>query len=324
MKQLNPLWIQLAFRSRYRTNALQEKRHLYSMRSAFHIFTVACLFCALCITSGQRAGREIPSRFMDRIDAEEGARRLADFRGQRLEGDFCFEFELEHKPRRQRTVRYKGIMWGTWNDIGPLTRVLISTPEDQRIDAVGIPHEVDLIIQNGEFPEAWIRHSLESEYKRVDGVAIFEPILPEILYSPFDLQMPFIYWQDFVYEGPALFGVSRVVQKFLMIAPNDSASKIRGIDSVRVCLDDTYNALWRIETMNEDDSVSSRFTVESFKKVQNQYIVKRITLTDYPEKNRTTFNVRKASVGVSLSHEIFNPHSSQKKDLIAPLSMENF
>ena len=282
------------------------------MRSALCIFAVAGFFCALCTTSGQRAGREIPSRFMDRIDFEEGARRLADFRRQRLEGDFCFEFELEHKPRRKPTVRYKGIMWGTWNDIGPLTRVLISTPEDQKTDEVGIPHEVDLIIQNGAFPEAWIRHSSDSEYKRVDGVAIFEPILPGILYSPFDLQMPFIYWQDFVYEGPALFGVSRVVQKFLMIAPKDSASQTQGIVSVRVCLDDTYNALWRIETMNEDDSVRSRFTVESFKKVQNQYIVKRITLTDYPAKDRTTFNVEKASVGISLSHEIFNPNPSQK------------
>jgi len=284
------------------------------MRSAFCIFAVAGFFCALCTTSGQRAGREIPSRFMDRIDAEEGARRLANFRRQRLEGDFCFEFELEHKPRRKRTIRYKGIMWGTWNDIGPITRILISTPEDQIIDAAGISNDVDLIIQNGEFPEAWIRHSSESEYKSVDGVAIFEPILPGILYSPFDLQMPFIYWKNFVYEGPALFGVSRVVQKFLMIAPKDSASQIRGITSVRVCLDDTYNALWRIETINKDDSVASRFTVESFKRIQDQYIVKRITLTDYPTKDRTTFNVKKASVGISLSYEMFDPYPVYKKD----------
>ena len=283
------------------------------MRSALCIFVVAGFYCALCTTSGQRAGREIPSRFMDRIDPVEGARRLADFRKQRLEGDFCFEFELEHKPRRKRTVCYNGIMWGSYNDIGPVTRVLISSPEDQRVDATGIPNEVDLIIQNGELPEAWIRHSSESEYKRVEGVAIFEPILPGILYSPFDLQMPFIYWKNFVYEGPALFGASRVVQKFLMIAPKNSASQIQGITSVRTCLDNTYNALLQIETINEDDSVASRFTVESFKKIQDQYIVKRITLTDYPTKDRTTFNVKKASVGISLSNEMFIPYSSEKK-----------
>ncbi len=292
-------------------------------RSVLCSLTVAGLFCALCTMNGERAGREMPSRFMDQIDDEEGARRLADFRRQRLDGDFCFEFELEHKPRHERTVRYEGIMWGTWNDFGPVTRVLISTPEAKRVLAVGVREIVDIIIQNGIHPQAWIRHSLDAEYKRVDGLAIFDPILPGVLYSIFDLQMPFIYWQDFVYEGPTLFGVSRIVQKFLMLAPEDSASKVRGIAAVRLGLDDNYNALLRIETIDEDELVSSRFNVESFKKVQGQYIVKRITLTDYPTKDRTTFNVKKASVGISLSHEIFDPYASQKNDRIAPSIIEN-
>lgn len=301
----------------------QENGTFIFKRPALYSFAVAGLFCALITTNGQRAGREMPSRFMDRIDAEEGARRLSDFRRQRLEGDFCFEFELEHKPRRARTELYKGIMWGSWNDLGPVTRVLIPASKDQKSISAGAPQMVDLIIQNGEHPEAWIRHTPDSVYKRVEGRAIFEPILPGILYAPFDLQMPFIYWKDFVYEGPALFGVSRVVQEFLMLAPEDSASALRGIASVKVGLDDTYNALWRIETINEDDSVASRFTVESFKKIQDQYIVKRITLTDYPTKDRTTFNVKKASVGISLSHEIFDPNAPQKKVLFAPPSMKN-
>ena len=301
----------------------QENGTFIFKRSALYSFAVAGLFCALITATGQRAGREMPSRFMDRIDAEEGARRLSDFRRQRLEGDFCFEFELEHKPRRARTELYKGIMWGSWNDLGPVTRVLIPASKDQKSISAGAPQMVDLIIQNGEHPKAWIRHTPDSVYKRVEGRAIFEPILPGILYSPFDLQMPFIYWKDFVYEGPALFGVSRVVQEFLMLAPEDSASALRGIASVKVGLDDTYNALWRIETINEDDSVASRFTVESFKKIQDQYIVKRITLTDYPTKDRTTFNVKKASVGISLSHEIFDPNALQKKVLFAPPSMKN-
>ena len=71
-------------------------------------------------------------------------------------------------------------------------------------------------------------------------------------------------------------------------------------------MDDTYNALWRVEVVHDDESVHSRFAVESFKKVQEQYIVKRITLTDYPGKDRTTFDVVDASVGLKLDEALFD------------------
>jgi hypothetical protein len=65
-------------------------------RSAVCGLTVAGFFCAYlqgnCPSASWAA--KVPSRFMERIDAEEGAQRLAAFRRQRLEGDFCFEFEL--------------------------------------------------------------------------------------------------------------------------------------------------------------------------------------------------------------------------------------
>ena len=96
-------------------------------RSAVCGLTVAGLFCAYLQAPAQvRLGGERASRFMERIDAEEGAQRLAAFRRQRLEGDFCFEFELAHKPRRGRTIPYAGIMWGSWNESGPITRFRVS------------------------------------------------------------------------------------------------------------------------------------------------------------------------------------------------------
>lgn len=259
---------------------------------------------------------------MDRIDAEEGARRLADFRLQRLDGDFCFEFELEHKPRRARTVRYEGIMWGSWNELGPVSRFRVSQQSGDRVQSVHAPEAVELIIQNGVVAQAWIRRPGDTDFRRLEGEALFAPILPGLLYSPFDLQMPFIYWENFVYEGPSLIGASRVAQQFLMLPPEGSASAERGIAGVRVGLDDIYNALWRIEIMNTEGDVVSRFAVESFKKVQKQYIVKRITLTDYPSKGRTTFDVEKAAVGISVSSDFFDPYSALPADLFVPEGME--
>jgi len=291
-------------------------------RSAVYGLSVAGLFCACISLSAQRAGGEKPSRFMERIDAAEGAQRLDAFRQQRLDGDFCFKFELEHKPRRARTVRYEGMMWGSWNELGPVTRFRVSPPSDKVAEALNSPEVVELIIQNGESPQAWIRRSDDEAFKLITGEALFEPILPGLLYSPFDLQMPFVYWDDFIYEGPTLIGATRVAQQFLMQPPAGSASVARGIAGVRVGLDDTYNALWRIEVIDTEGAVASRFAVESFKKVQEQYIVKRITLTDYPSKDRTTFDVQAASVGLSLNDDFFCPSLRLPVDAFVPQVME--
>ena len=272
------------------------------LRSAVFGFAAAGLFFAPITASAQRPGEEIPRSGMDRIDQAEGIRRLRDFRQQRLVGDYVFEFQLEHKPRRAPTVRYEGIMWGTWNSRGPLTRFKIfgqpsggETPQDV----------VELIVQNGPMPEAWMRRSGGGDFERVEGDALFEPLLPELLYSVFDLQMPFVYWPDFVYEGPSVIGAGRVAQRFLLLPPEDSHSAQRDIKGVRVALDDTYNALWRVEIIDVQDEVRSRFAVESFQKVQEQYIVKRITLTDFSSKDKTTFNVEKADVGLRLDPALF-------------------
>ena len=292
-------------------------------RSAVCGLTVAGLFFAyLQATAQVRMGGERASRFMDRIDVEEGAQRLAAFRRQRLVGDFCFEFELAHKPRRGRTIPYAGIMWGSWNESGPITRFRVSSTRPKEGESVNSSEGVELIIQNGVSPQAWIRRNDGSDFELIEGEAMFEPIMPSLLYSPFDLQMPFVYWKDFTYEGPTLVGATRIAQQFLMQPPALSASAQRGISGVRVGLDDTYNALWRIEVMNAESEVSSRFAVESFKKIQDQYIVKRITLKNYSSRDRTTFEVNAAAVGISLNRNLFCPLSALSVDTSIPSSMK--
>ena len=286
------------------------KKPAFAFWSAVGGIAAVGLFCALPLVA-QRSRGDASKHRMERLDQEEAARRLEGFRRQRLQGDYVFEFQLEYKPRRAATVRYDGIMWGAWNEQGPLTRFKVFLPVDPDVDLP--PASIELVAQNGADPSVWLRRSATGAFEPVEGEALFEPLLPGLGYSVFDLQMPFIYWKDFIYEGPSLVGVTRVGQWFLMLPPEGSASAARGIKGVRVALDDTYNALWRVEVVGHDDAARSRFAVESFKKVQEQYIVKRITLTNYPAKNRTTFNVRDASVGLQLDPALFDV--SAKPDL---------
>lgn len=284
--------------------ALQESVHLI-FRPVCRAFAMAGLLCVFGLPPvvAQRPNDSVVKPGMERIDRKEGVQRLIDFRRQRLDGDYVFEFQLEHKPRRARTARYDGIMWGTWNEQGALTRIRLFRQGGPG-DGVQRP-AADWIVQNGPDPKAWIRPEGEATFRLIEGSAIFDPLLEDLSYSIFDLQMPFIYWPEFRYEGPELVGASRVAQKFLMLAPEGSPGWDQGIRAVRIGLDDTYNALLRIEVLGEGGEEQSRFQVESFKKVQEQYIVKKITLTDYPSKDRTTFHVTDASVGLALDSSLF-------------------
>jgi hypothetical protein len=208
-------------------------------------------------------------------------------------------------------------MWGSWNEIGPVSRFEINSGSKK--SGGGRSDVVELIVQNGAQPHAWIRKDGEQYFEPIVGDAVFAPIIEGVVYAPFDLQMPFIYWSDFEYEGPGRVN-SRIAQQFRMLPPAGSVEAQRGVSAVRIALDDTYNALLRIEVLDAADEELSRFTVESFKKVQEQYIVKEVTLKDYQAKERTRFKVKSASVGLILDPAIFDVDAHVEVPVI-PMSL---
>jgi hypothetical protein len=268
-------------------------------------------FIAPLITSGQSPLKK-DSRY-EVIDEAEAGRRLHTFRNQRLEGDFCFRFQLEHLPRRGSSVRYYGSMWGSWNEGGPVTRIKLDAESNDEGKS-----DVELILQNGPKPMAWLRNAQTDCFDLLEGAALFQPLLPEIVYTPFDFLMPFLYWSDYDYEGSARMR-SRVARNFLMY-PNAANTTPDWLQSVRVGIDDTYNALLHIEVMEKPGRKRSSFSVESFKKVQGQWIVKYIVMKDWKSRDRTRFKVLSASVGLSLSDAIFSPIDAVDVPLI-PESM---
>ena len=273
----------------------------FSKRSVAFGFAVTGLFCAFFLgmsSAQQRAGGDSVDRY-EKIDQPEGVRRMAAFRNQRLMGDYCFRFELEHLPRAQKTVSYYGTMWGSWNELGPVTRIKLNANAE-----VGFNMPVELIIQSGPQAKVWSR-TAAGDFELLKGDALFESVIPGVTYSAFDLQMPFFYWEEFLYEGPARER-SQIVQLFSMQAPVGSYAYERGISAVRLGLHDVYDALLRVEVLDENSEELSRFTVESFKKVQGEYIVKEVTLKDYATRDRTRFKVKAAIVGLGLDEALFD------------------
>ena len=290
---------------------------LFRLRSAVLGFAAVGLFYA-CLPSTAVA---VPSREKKVdpykvIDPVEGAKRIAAFRSLRLDGDFCFQFQLEHKPRRGDRVRYQGVMYGSWNERGPVSRLQLFSEQIKK----GVKEQqspIEMIVQNGVAPEVWVRRQSEDTFNLIEGEALFEPVFDGVLFTPFDLQMPFIFWKDYEYEGPTRVR-SRIGQRFFMQSPEDSLARENGITAVRILLDDTYYALLKAAVFRGGAEPHSTFEASVLRKVQDQWIVREVSLKDLQTRDVTDFNVKAASVGLVFDAAVFDPKADAGVPQIAP------
>ena len=245
-------------------------------------------------------GRRLPD--VKAIDQEEGKLVIQAFRNQRLQGDFVFRFDLEQAPYRGETRHYAGILMGNWNSLGPRNRVDLFKNENSD------QSEVCLLIQGGWQPEVWRFDSSQSSANRVDADAWLTPLLEAFIYTPFDILMPFVFWQDFEYEGSERVR-SRPAHLFRMYPPAAFKADHPEIECVRLSLDARYNALLSAEVLDHDERVVRQFRVVSFEEVNDQYIVKTLDLVDQPTRTKTRIRITSAAVGMPVPASYFTTES---------------
>ncbi len=234
---------------------------------------------------------------LSRPDQAEGARALAQLRRQGIAGNYFLEFQLRLMPRRGAEQLFAGLMWGGQNGQGTISRVQL---------APGTPAARRLLIQNGPQPAVWQLAPGAAQPELLDGRSLFVPMIAETDLTPFDLQMPFIHWPDFVYEGLTRFR-GRPAHVFLLRPPAGFAAKNPQLQGVRVQLDSQFNAFVQVELLGAGDRVTKTTTVVDLKKVGDQWIVKSIDVRDEMTRNKTRLSVTGAALGLEFSAVIFEP-----------------
>lgn len=262
---------------------------------------VACLaFLALAPLAAQQKGyRPLPRYVQTGVpDQAEGERILDQFRRLGIAGDHYLEFELRVMPRRGVERRVGGRLWGGRTAAGPIWRLVLE-PEP------GAP-EHRWLIQNGPQPAAWGWSPAGPTQADALGVAaLFEPIAGSEV-TLFDLQMPFFYWTDHVFEGVTRVR-GRPAQVFLLYPPADFAERHPALSAVRAYLDVEYHALVQAEQLGPDGRAAKAMTVIDLKKVDEQWIVKSVDVRDEATRNKTRFSVTGAALGLDFSSALFTP-----------------
>ncbi|HWL15511.1 MAG TPA: outer membrane lipoprotein-sorting protein, partial [Opitutus sp.] len=265
--------------------------------------------CFLAVVSGalpvalaQRGQPPPPLLQTGKADPAEARAALEQMRRLGIAGDYFLQFQLRIMPRRGPERTIPGQLWGTRNETGLVNRVSLALPgTGNGADAL----RRRLLIQNGVRSAAW-RWDEGAGVAMLNVSALFEPLVPEAELTAFDLQMPFLYWNDFAYQGIVRFR-GRPAHVLVMRPPADFAARYPQLSGVRVHLDTQFNALVQTELLGADGRVSKTLSVVDLKKVGEQWIVKTIDVRDEATRNKTRFSVTGAALGLDFSSRLFEP-----------------
>ena len=272
------------------------------------LFLYFLLFsCATSVLVQAQPKKPVRDRLKVReLDPQQAQTFLEQFRTQRIQGDFCFNFKLKHLPRRGEATHYYGQLWGSGNEYGPITRLQLARENDPNAAA----HSIDILLQSGSQQEAWLLNE-NGEPHRLTEAELLQPLLPDVLYAPFHLLMPFIYWNDWEYAGTQRIK-GRPAHLFLMFPPKPYAQTEFDIKAVRMALDEKFNALLEADILGTDGREIKSFRILNVKKVQGQWIPRSIDLVDSKTRNKTRFEVLAAALNLNLPPSAFSEEGMKK------------
>lgn len=221
-----------------------------------------------------------------KADQAEGARILSEFRQAGIAGDYWLSFELRVMPRKGAERTVTGALLGTPGKDGPVTR--ITTGDDAWLIEAG-PQPSAWTVNGGVVESAGPGQSLAGT-----GVTVF------------DLQMPFLYWTDFTYEGQARVR-GRPTFSFILRPPAGQPVPLPELTGVRVLIDTQFQAMVQAELLGAGGTVLKSISLLDLKKVGEQWLVKAIDVRDHRTRDKTRFTVRAAALALDWPADIFNP-----------------
>ena len=274
-----------------------------SRRRRFSSRQVALAVCLLCFGAAPAEAQPRGNRLIPRYitvappDQAEGARILGEFRQLGLPGDYYLRFNLEVLPRRGERFEVPGELWGSRNEIGPISRMVIRP--------AGTAPEERILVQNGAETRSWSWNGEDAQPLPVSQA--LDP-LAGTQATVFDLQMPFVHWTDFVFEGVTRVR-GRVAHAFLLYPPEDFAAAHADVAGVRIYLDMQFHALMQAVVLDANERPRRTMTVLDLKKVGDQWIVKSIDLRDERTRDKTRFRVTGVALDLDYSPALFEPES---------------
>jgi hypothetical protein len=229
-------------------------------------------------------------------DQAEGRAVIAQFRQAGPPRPYYLDFDLIRLPRRGAEQTYHGRLWGGRDDAGATMRIEIDP---------GGPAERRFLLHNGTQASVWESERSNGALSEPKRVELFTPLVPGLTVTPFDLQMPYLYWPD-----AKLLSVTRVrgrLAHVFIFRPPAGAKLPAEVTGVRAFLDTQYHAPVQTELLGRGDEVLKTFSLLDLKKVGEEWLPEEIDIRDERTRDKGRFNVKAAALNLDLLPAVFLP-----------------
>jgi hypothetical protein len=255
---------------------------------AFRAAGLSCLVGALA-AAGTRA-------WAGAQDSAAAAVLLEHFRRSVYAEPVYIEFDLREMPRRGDEHLFHGRLWGTRNERGPIARLEIGGGK-------GAPARA-LLVQGGPDPAVWVSDARGGGSR--NEAALLEPLVPGTEMTPFDLQMPYLYWLDVDFAGTARIR-GRPADAYVFAPPAEFAAAAPGVKSVRAYLDTQYGAFMQAEVAGADGRVAKTLSLLELRKVGERWIPRDLDVRNEATRNKTRLSVTAVAVAIAINPSAFDP-----------------
>ena len=245
------------------------------------------------------------------LNSEQSDQVLQLFRQSRIPGNFFLKFNIIHKPCLGENKKpVEGALWAGWADFGPQVRGEI-------FDNDGQTQLSFIAVKNFKQSSLWISNNLKPALAG-NSHETSEPIVPGLILSPFDINLPFTHWKETKYTA-TLRSRGRGVHFFEAInpTPSEPAKVVYGIDRA-------YGALTEATYYSQTGKITRTLKIEDFAKVDGQWIVSTCSIRDETTRDIDVLKITDAAVRINLLEKTFTPETLvEKAKFPTPAELKN-
>ncbi len=227
------------------------------------------------------------------LSQEAAFERWQEFVSSGLGCDYCTVFEIKHRPRKGEEIKYIGSMFGAQRGHVIYTRIEVAPAAFPKNKSV-------FILKNSpQATDVW--KFVSGKFEKLSKADWLKPMLEELIYSPFDLLMPYKFWQ------PVYVGADKVASQAVHIYDLKSPDFSNSV--VRVSLTRDFNAPAQIQFFTGKDNARTA-RLGSVKRVDGLWIMREISVKDEFSKDKDILKITHANLKLNLDKSIFSPTSN--------------
>lgn len=228
------------------------------------------------------------------LTTQEASEMWRKFKSSTIAGDYAMSFTITHSPRRGENVEYVGEIFGTRKGDEILTRIRVKKvePKDSPIS--------DFILSNSS-RGGIVWKSQGDKFVEVPKSDWFKPLVEGLIYSPFDLLMPYVNWQS-VYVGGGRIG--QAVYFFDLVPPTKELAK--EISRVRVAITREFNSPAQTEIYGANGDIMKKVTLGSVKKFDGLWVLREMSARDEKTRDKDKLEFRSGAVKTIIDSSVFD------------------